>query len=163
MAGSPVRRPGGLAAGDRCERLRWQTKKVGWGKTTTAVCIAGALAERGEEVLVVDADAQGNATRWLDADSLGPELLEAWEGGEVGGLIVPTTIDDVDLLPSSPMLAVAEKRFAAVLGSQLLLRDALRALPKRWSWMLIDCPPTLGFVTTSATSRLPSPRFASAA
>ncbi len=125
-------------------------QKGGVGKTTTAVCLAGALAERGERVLVVDADAQGNATRWLGADSVGAELLEAWERGDVEGLIMPTTIESVELLPSSPMLAVAEKHFAAVLGSELLLRDALRALPKRWTWMLIDCPPTLGFVTTSA-------------
>lgn len=131
-------------------------QKGGSGKTTTAVCLAAALAERQRRVLVVDLDAQANATKWLGTDprALGPQ------DGTFGVLTSSTslagtireTASGVDLAPASPYLVGAEKALASDPAPQFILRSALEQLRRErsYDYVLVDCPGALGTVTVGA-------------
>jgi len=122
--------------------------KGGSGKTTTAVNLAAALAERGARVLLVDADAQGTATRWAGAAPSDALAASALEGAPLAPGIVPTRWPGVDVAPSSAALDDA-----AIAGRPLaltMLRSALAALPPRWGWIIVDTPPTAGRVGLAA-------------
>lgn len=125
-------------------------QKGGSGKTTTTVCLAGALSEEGARVLVVDLDSSCNATSWLGGHAAGGELLEGWARGQLAPLVQSTSVPGVDLIPGSPGLASADRRLAGEVGAETLLRGALGALDERWEVVLLDCPPSLGLVNAAA-------------
>src|SRR3982751_1583406 len=91
-------------------RIAVLNAKGGSGKTTTALCLAFGLARRGSRVLLVDADAQGNATMTaLDGrppapPPLGNVLLDEAAAAQA---IRPTRVDDLDVLPADAQLADA--------------------------------------------------------
>lgn len=127
-------------------------QKGGSGKTTTAVNVAAALAAtRGDRVLVIDFDPQGNASRWLGVSTEEPAPLEVLtDGRALADLVQPTSAPGVDAIPSSPWLRRADKALAAEPGAETLLRRALSKLPRSWSFVVIDCSPWLGLLTVSA-------------
>jgi chromosome partitioning protein len=128
------------------------SRKGGVGKTTSAVCLAGALGERGKRVLVVDMDPQASASAWLGVADGGKGLHGVLtDGGKLAELVVASSAPGVDLIPSSgEWLAVAEKVLAAEPGAELVFRRAFEKLPARWDFVLVDCPPTLSLLTVSA-------------
>lgn len=126
-------------------------QKGGSGKTTTAVNLAAALAERGRRVLVVDLDPQGSASAWLGAEDSGTGLLDVFvQDGKLSELIRPSSAPGVDVIPSSPRLAGVDKALAEEVGAETLLRGHLTRLPSRWKYVLLDCPPALGLLTVNA-------------
>ena len=126
-------------------------QKGGSGKTTTAVNLAAALGEKGRRVLVVDLDPQASASAWLGVKDGGKGLLEVFTGeARLEDLVVPTSAEGVDLVPSSAWLANAEKALAGEPGAETVLRRAVARLGNRWDFVLIDCPPALGLLTVSA-------------
>jgi chromosome partitioning protein len=128
-------------------------QKGGTAKTTTAVHLAAALGERGVQPLLVDLDPQASASQWLGADDGGDELLELLTGetdGELADLARPTTAPGVDLVPASPALIHAERDLARQPAGALSLRHLVAELPARWPLVLLDCPPQLGQLATSA-------------
>lgn len=127
-------------------------QKGGSGKTTSVVNLAAAFAELRQRVLVVDLDPQGSASSWLGVSESGPGLLDVFTGGKVhvADLAHDTAIADVAIVPASPWLATVERAVAGEVGAETLLREAVRQLPRRWDVLLVDCPPTLGFLTVSA-------------
>jgi chromosome partitioning protein len=128
-------------------------QKGGSGKTTTAVNLAAALAEKGERVLLVDIDPQGSATEWFgysrDGRGLADVLLDGGKG--FADLITKTSVDGVSIVPTSSWLIAADRTLAAEVGAETILGNALSALPqRRFSHVLVDCPPSLGLLSVSA-------------
>ena len=126
-------------------------QKGGSGKTTTAVNLAAALGERGLRVLLVDLDPQASASAWLGVKDGGRSLLDVLtSNAHLSDVVHQTATQGVDLVPASAWLASAERALAGEPGAELVFRQALRRLPRRWDYVLVDCPPALGLLTVSA-------------
>ena len=129
-------------------------QKGGSGKTTTAVNLAAALAERGRRVLLLDLDPAAAASSWLGFPEANRGLLEVLtEGRDLAGLVQATSLAGLEIIPSSMSLSGAEKALAGEIGVETLLRKRLARLPAgRWDYLIKDCPPSLGFLTVNALS-----------
>ena len=119
--------------------------KGGTAKTTTTVNLAGALAELGHRVLVIDMDPQGSATSWLGVRDPEVSVIDAIRGREsLAHLVFETTAPGVQLIPASPGLVVSspDEETDTALG---FIR-AMEELPALWDFVLVDCPPSLGYL-----------------
>ena len=126
-------------------------QKGGVGKTTTTVNLAAAAAETGRRTLVIDADAQANATSALGAHSAGLFLYDALLGQtELGRCVVSTPWPDLDAVPASMDLVAAEMDLAAQPQREYVLRSALAQVAGAYDLVLIDCGPSLGLMTLNA-------------
>jgi len=120
--------------------------KGGSGKTTTTVSLASALGECGLRVLVVDLDPQGSATTWLGGRESSSGLVEFSAGGiRVSELAKSSTAPGVDLVPTSPSLVPSGHESENRTG--LAIVRAFRRLPDYWDLVLVDTPPTLGYLS----------------
>jgi chromosome partitioning protein len=127
-------------------------QKGGVGKTTTAVSLAVALARRGQRVVLVDLDAQANATSALGVEARNqPGVYEALLGETLASdNLVRVEEEGLSLLPSSAALAGAEVELVPMLARERRLEAALTPLKNDFDWVLIDCPPSLGLLTVNA-------------
>jgi chromosome partitioning protein len=127
-------------------------QKGGVGKTTTAVNLLACVAEAGYESLLVDIDPQANATIGLgvgkDAERTIYDVLI--DGIPLSAVVVGTAVEHLWLVPSGPDLAGATVELPRQPGSETRLRDALGDVRERYSFTLLDCPPSLGPLTVNA-------------
>ena len=127
-------------------------QKGGSGKTTTAVNLAASLADVNKKVLLIDLDPQASASMWFGVKDKGKGLYEVLtQDASLEGIIEKTSVENVHLIPSSPMLAGVEKALASEVASETILKNKLDAMKdKPWDYLLIDCPPTLGILSLNA-------------
>ena len=128
-------------------------QKGGVGKTTTAVNLAASIGNRGQKTLLVDVDPQGNSSSGLGVDRrrLKKTIYEVLTGGaDAREIIVHTDFSNLDLLPSSMDLAAAELELVELPHRESILKNAVVPLRGDYDFILVDCPPSLGIITTNA-------------
>jgi chromosome partitioning protein len=127
-------------------------QKGGVGKTTTAVNIAACIADAGYETLLVDLDAQCNATVALNIDKgRSPNVYQVLAGDlPLDEAAQPTDVRGLSIVPSTPELAGANIELPRLPGSETRLRDSLGAVRERFLFTILDCPPSLGPLTVNA-------------
>ena len=126
-------------------------QKGGVGKTTTVVNVGAYLGALGAKVLLVDCDAQANTTGFLGVDPHGLSLYDVLiDGASAADAVVATSTKGVDLLPATADLAGADIELLQGEHPNSVLKQALQPLQDRYSYIFLDCPPSLGVVTVNA-------------
>ncbi|MCP8851638.1 ParA family protein [Latilactobacillus sakei] len=128
-------------------------QKGGVGKTTTTINLAVCLADAGNRVLIIDSDAQGNATSGIGIQKSQVEkdiynvLVDEIPIKEA---ILKTNHQHVDIVPATIQLAGAEIELTAQMAREMRLKLGLEAVLNDYDYVLIDCPPSLGQLSINA-------------
>lgn len=133
--------------------LAISNQKGGVGKTTTAINLSAALAQKGFPTLLIDLDPQGNATlSFLDPEQITSSIYEALidDGKTIADAVHTTNVAKLDLVPARISLAKFESKMLGDIDSHFRMKDRLKPVVARYKYIVIDTPPTLGLLTVNA-------------
>lgn len=128
-------------------------QKGGVGKTTTAVNLAAGLGSKGCKTLLIDIDPQGNATSGVGIDrrSIKVSSYDILVGDmKAEEVVLKTEFKNLDLIPSSMDLAAADMELIDCESRESKLKMSVLPIKSNYDYIIIDCPPSLGLVTTNA-------------
>jgi chromosome partitioning protein len=128
-------------------------QKGGVGKTTTTVNLSACLAAIEKRTLLVDMDPQGNSTSGvgLDKNECDPNIYQVLMGdADILQAIRPTDLKKLFCIPSNSSLTGAEVELVSMEDRENRLKKALATIERDFDYILIDCPPSLGFLTLNA-------------
>ncbi len=127
-------------------------QKGGVGKTTTAINLAAALAQRGRRTLLVDLDPQANSSiSYLDVRQLPRSMYDVLSNGTpLTDIITASPVDKLDVAPARIALAKLESQLIGEVDAHFRLKDRLDVVADRYEFVVIDTPPALGLITVNA-------------
>lgn len=128
-------------------------QKGGVGKTTTTIDLAVCLADAGNRVLIIDSDAQGNATSGIgiQKSQVEKDIYDVLvDEIPIKEAILKTNHQHVDIVPATIQLAGAEIELTAQMAREMRLKLGLEAVLNDYDYVLIDCPPSLGQLSINA-------------
>ena len=144
----------GVDAENKTSIIAIVNQKGGCGKTTTCINLSAALARRGLRVLIIDLDAQSQASLGIgiNADALEYSIYDVMVNNlELERAVVPTDIENLDIVPASAMLTGAQLEIANLLGREWILRTSLHkminAQTRKYDYIIMDCSPSLNLTT----------------
>jgi chromosome partitioning protein len=128
-------------------------QKGGVGKTTTAINLSASIAAAEQPTLLIDSDPQANTTTGLgfQKDPSRRTLYHALALGEsLNKIIIKTQVEGLDLIPSDKNLAGAGIELATLENREYRLKELIGPIRPNYSFIIIDCPPTLDLITLNA-------------
>lgn len=126
-------------------------QKGGVGKTTTAINLSASLAVAEKKTLLIDIDPQGNTTSGLGSQNITPSVYEILISDlPVEEAVITSQVPFLDILPANINLVGAEVELVNLPNREHLLKAKLDAIKHKYDYLIIDCPPSLGFLTLNA-------------
>jgi len=128
-------------------------QKGGVGKTTTAINLSAAVANKGFKTLLIDLDPQSNSTMsYVDPRSVSKSMFDVMVSEELAfkDVVVPTRVPNLFLAPSKIALAKLESKLIGEIDGPFRLKDKMKDTANQYDYIFIDTPPTLGMITVNA-------------
>lgn len=128
-------------------------QKGGVGKTTTAINLSACLAEKGQKVLAIDMDPQGNMSSGLglDKNSVEKTIYDLIIGeSEVEEVLQKNALENLDILSANVDLSAAEIELIGIDEKEYIVKKAIEKIKDAYDYVIIDCPPSLSMLTINA-------------
>ncbi|MBN2539990.1 MAG: ParA family protein [Bacilli bacterium] len=128
-------------------------QKGGVGKTTTAINLASSLSDMGKRILLIDLDYQANATTCMGINrgSFEKSVFDCFtREAEFDDVVLKSKNEKIDVLPAKTVVEGIEEKIILDSNRDFILHSMLQDKKNDYDIVLIDCPPSLGYITTNA-------------